>query len=93
MKTRSYLLILILLLAASPMATAQAKPSSCDTRAESRQFDFWVGDWDVVATKENKPAGVSHIERAIGNCVIWENWTSLGTSGYTGKSYTPTTQT
>jgi hypothetical protein len=87
MKTRSYLLTLILLLAASLIATAQAKPSPCDTRAESRQFDFWVGDWDVVATKANKPAGVSHIERAIGNCVIWENWTSLGTSGYAGKSY------
>ena len=88
MKTRSYLLTLILLLAASLIATAQAKPSPCDTRAESRQFDFWVGDWDVVATKANKPAGVSHIERAIGNCVIWENWTSLGNSaGYAGKSY------
>lgn len=61
--------------------------SPCDYKAENRQFDFWVGDWDVVTTKEGSPAGVSHIERAMGNCVIWENWTSLGNSGYFGKSY------
>ena len=59
----------------------------CDHRAESRQFDFWVGDWSVVSTKELTPVGHSHIERTIGNCVIWENWTSLGDAGYSGKSY------
>lgn len=59
----------------------------CDFRSESRQFDFWVGDWSVVSTKELTPVGHSHIERTIGNCVIWENWTSLGDSGYSGKSY------
>ena len=52
MKKACYVLIMILLLAASQIAIVQAKPSSCDTRVESRQFDFWVGDWDVVATKE-----------------------------------------
>lgn len=59
----------------------------CDHRAESRQFDFWVGDWSVVSTRELTPVGRSHIERTIGNCVIWENWTSLGDAGYSGKSY------
>ncbi len=58
----------------------------CTYTAENRQFDFWVGDWDVVTTKGGTPAGISHIERAIGDCVIWENWTSLGGGGY-GKSY------
>ena len=66
---------------------AKHNQSPCDYKAENRQFDFWVGDWDVVTTKEGAPAGTSHIERAIGNCVIWENWTSLGNAGYTGKSY------
>lgn len=59
----------------------------CDYTAENRQFDFWVGDWNVVTTRGAEPAGISHIERTIGDCVIWENWTSLGNSGYEGKSY------
>ncbi len=46
-----------------------------------------MGDWDVVATADGNPQGTSHIERTIGDCVIWENWTSLGNSGYFGKSY------
>jgi tetratricopeptide (TPR) repeat protein len=72
-----------------PPLVEQAKhnQSPCDYKAENRQFDFWVGDWDVVTTKEGSSAGVSHIERVIGNCVIWENWTSLGDTGYMGKSY------
>ena len=66
---------------------AKHNQSPCDYKPENRQFDFWVGDWDVVTTSEDSPAGISHIERALGNCVIWENWTSRGNAGYAGKSY------
>ncbi len=66
---------------------AQRNQAPCESRAESRQFDFWVGDWNVVTTDEFIPVGRSHIERTLGDCVIWENWTSLGQSGYAGKSY------
>jgi tetratricopeptide (TPR) repeat protein len=66
---------------------AKHNQTPCVYQAENRQFDFWVGDWDVVASKGNAPAGLSHIERAIGDCVIWENWNSLGNAGYVGKSY------
>jgi len=69
------------------LAQAERNQAPCDYRSESRQFDFWLGDWNVVTTRELTPAGRSHIERTIGNCVIWENWTSLGQSGYSGKSY------
>jgi hypothetical protein len=65
----------------------QRNRSPCTYAAESRQFDFWIGDWDVEGTQDHSPAGRSHIERTIGDCVIWENWTSLGYSGYFGKSY------
>jgi len=60
-------------------------PSTCGT-AEFHQFDFWLGDWDVTSTANGVPRGSSHISREMGGCVIWENWTSLG-SGYFGKSY------
>jgi tetratricopeptide (TPR) repeat protein len=66
---------------------ARRNQTPCDYTTENRQFDFWVGDWDVVLTKDDSPVGISHIERVIGNCVIWENWTSLGNTGYSGKSY------
>jgi len=66
---------------------AQQNQAPCESRAESRQFDFWVGDWNVVTTRELTPVGRSHIELGLGDCVIWENWTSLGESGYSGKSY------
>jgi tetratricopeptide (TPR) repeat protein len=72
---------------ASLIERAKHNQSPCDYKQENHQFDFWVGDWDVVTTNEDSPAGISHIERAIGNCVIWENWTSRGNTGYAGKSY------
>ncbi len=65
---------------------ARRNLTPCAYNAENRRFDFWVGDWDVVTTNEKTSAGTSHIEKTIGDCVIWENWASLGT-GYTGKSY------
>lgn len=57
----------------------------CDD-PEFAEFDFWLGDWDVTATGTGAPAGNSHISKEMGGCVVWENWTSLG-SGYFGKSY------
>ena len=72
---------------AALVAQAEKNQAPCDYRSESRQFDFWVGDWKVVSTTELTPVGHSHIERTIGDCVIWENWTSLGASAYAGKSY------
>ena len=58
----------------------------CDYIAENRQFDFWVGEWNVVPTAGGLPQGSSRIERELGDCVIWENWKSLG-NAYSGKSY------
>ena len=47
-----------------------------------RQFDFWLGDWNV-ATADGKLVGHDHIEKAYGNCVLQEHWTSVdgGTGG------------
>ena len=72
---------------ASLVEQANRNRSPCEYKLENRQFNFWVGDWDVVTTDDGSRAGISHIERAIGNCVIWENWTSRGNTGYAGKSY------
>ena len=47
-----------------------------------KQFDFWLGDWNV-ATAEGKLVGRDHVEKAYGGCVLQEHWTSVdgGTGG------------
>jgi len=58
----------------------------CAYAKENRQLDFWLGEWDVSTTQGGVPAGTSKIELILGDCVVQENWQSLG-SPYTGKSY------
>jgi len=58
----------------------------CRYRPESRVFDFWVGDWEVFDNQHgNGRVGHSHVERILGDCVVFENWT--GGLGGTGKSF------
>lgn len=65
--------------------THNQKP--CASTPENRQFDFWLGEWRVVTTQGETPAGDSKIELILGDCVVQENWTSGGNVGYSGKSY------
>ncbi len=60
---------------------APPSPAKC-TAAEQRQFDFWVGEWDV--TEKGKPAGHSRIERILDGCALLENWSGAG--GSEGRS-------
>ena len=53
---------------------------------EFKQFDFWLGDWNVASTADGTHRGSSHISKEMGGCVVWENWASAG-SPYFGKSY------
>lgn len=57
----------------------------CRYSEQSRQFDFWIGEWDVKSTT-GQPAGKSKIELMLGECVIYENWTSAPPQNYAGKS-------
>jgi tetratricopeptide (TPR) repeat protein len=66
------------------LAQVDKNANPCRDAAESRQFDFWIGDWNVE-TAQGQPAGTSSIQLILGTCVIMENWTSLG-GGYAGKS-------
>jgi tetratricopeptide (TPR) repeat protein len=67
------------------IVTHNQKP--CAFAAENRQFDFWLGEWNVVTSQGETPAGDSRIELILGDCVVQENWTSTGNVGYSGKSY------
>ena len=64
-----------LLLMAARTARAQAtavEQPACDA-AEHRQFDFWLGDWQVT-TPDGQQAGRNSVTRALDGCVIHEHW-------------------
>ena len=70
------------LLGIAPGAGATEEVPRGGCAAEARQFDFWVGRWNV--TEKGKPAGVNHIEPILGGCALLENW--AGAKGGMGKS-------
>lgn len=55
----------------------------CLAMAEHKQFDFWVGDWDVMV--QDQVVGTNTVERTVSGCIILENWTAAG--GGSGKSF------
>ena len=65
---------------------AELNLKPCATTPENRQFDFWLGEWNVETTQGGVPAGQSKIELILGDCVVQENWQSDG-NPYSGKSY------
>jgi tetratricopeptide (TPR) repeat protein len=67
------------------MAQAQRNARPCAASPEHRQFDFWIGEWDVQ-NSQGQPAGSSSIQLILGDCTIFENWTSAN-GAYTGKSF------
>ena len=66
--------------AATGEAADAPRPPTCEA-AEHRQFDFWVGEWQVFDRANGEPAGMSRIEKLYGGCVLRENWSSAGFQG------------
>ncbi|MES2176665.1 MAG: tetratricopeptide repeat protein [Gemmatimonadota bacterium] len=64
---------------------AIVQPCKHDTRF--REFDFWVGDWDVRPTGAPAvgPASRNRITLEESSCVVMEHWEGLG--GSTGQSF------
>jgi len=71
------------LVASAGSARAQAPAGRACEAAEHRQFDFWVGRWDVYGPK-GKKAGENRIEVIAEGCALLEQWT--GSGGFSGKS-------
>ncbi|HEY0459798.1 MAG TPA: tetratricopeptide repeat protein [Pyrinomonadaceae bacterium] len=63
------------------LADRQKRP--CMFLSEARQFDFWVGDWEVFNPQGQK-AGTNTVQLFSDGCGLMENWT--GTQGGDGKS-------
>lgn len=66
-----------------PPADPGRVATPCAERAESRRFDFWVGEWEVRGPN-GRIAGSSSVQPVAGSCALLENWTDA--KGGTGKS-------
>jgi len=83
---RNYFLVMLMFISC-PEMNAQKTP--CTSDPVYRQFDFWIGEWDVYA-KNGKKAGDSKIDLILDSCIILENWKSANAFNglyYTGKSF------
>ncbi len=71
------------LVGASALRSATAAREGCSA-PEYRQFDFWLGNWDV-RTPAGKHAGTNNVTRILGGCVLQEHWS--GAKGMHGTSF------
>ena len=67
----------------------QPIPHPCNTMAEAKQFDFWIGVWDVTPWNLSAPTaaqqmGVNDVHAILEHCAVSENW--KGARGGEGKS-------
>ena len=74
MKPLSSALIACTLALLTMTASAQTRPCSA---AEHRQFDFWLGHWDVFGPAGRK-VGENLIQPILNGCALQEDWTSNG---------------
>lgn len=73
----------LLLLPPTSGLRAQETEAPCSS-PEHRQFDFWLGEWNVFENGEK--TGENTIRRAMGGCVIHESYRSTD-SDYEGQSF------
>ncbi len=81
-------LILVLFLSTSVSFLAQdTLDNNCACFSnEHKQFDFWVGEWNVFDTLGNY-VGKNNVVKQYDNCLIQENWTSAGKNRRTSYNY------
>jgi hypothetical protein len=72
--------LVVVLMAAFAQVAPPAQPCQAP---EYRQFDFWIGDWDVYDARGER-IGANRIESIENGCGIQENWTDR--RGPTGRS-------
>lgn len=69
---------------AEAVQAVRVNSAPCEHLPEYRQFDFWIGEWEVFNPRGQK-VGENRIEKHDNGCVLWENWTAAGGGG-TGHS-------
>ncbi len=70
--------------ARSPVSTLQQQQQPPCSTPEHRQFDFWIGDWEVF-NPQGQRVGSNRIDKVLGGCALHESW--RGSTGHRGSSY------
>lgn len=78
-----YLITAIFVLTNLMLSASEGKQPPCSA-TEYRQFDFWIGEWEVFDPKGQK-VGENTIEKILSGCSLQESW--RGASGNVGHSY------
>lgn len=75
--------VLLFMSHASAQTSSQTPPASpCPSAPEWQQFDFWLGQWDVL--DGGKVIATSTIEKSTGDCIVHEHYVEA--DGYRGRS-------
>lgn len=90
-KRRLIIIGLLMMATQSAIAQSSSPPLVC-VAPEYRQFDFWIGEWDVDGGQDGKtPVGTSSITSAASGCALHEKWTNVqGTEGRSLNAYDKT---
>ena len=68
----------------------QRNAEPCEHLPEARQFDFWIGNWEVFAPNTGQRLGSNRIEKALRGCALLENWTDgMGREGKSINTFDP----
>lgn len=69
---------------------APPPPPACEA-AEHRQFDFWLGEWEVTGGPEaDRIVGRNDISRVASGCALREHWVNAGgQDGHSLSVYEP----
>lgn len=71
----------------APQQAPPAQPAPSCSSPEHRQFDFWIGRWNVTAN--GKMAGTNEITPILDGCVLKESWKGAGMSGTSLNAWDP----
>ncbi|ACV27809.1 hypothetical protein [Kangiella koreensis] len=78
-----FILLLAICFCGVAVAADPVPPPSCSSK-EHRQFDFWIGEWEVF-NPEGQKVGENTITQVLDGCALHENWHSEG--AFRGNSY------
>ena len=82
----SIVLLSVLFVAGAACAQSTTVPSPCLDDERFKQFDFWIGEWDVHLANGTF-AGSNVITSPYQGCVLVENWTSASGGGGMSINY------
>ncbi|MEO8359113.1 MAG: hypothetical protein ABI672_03705 [Vicinamibacteria bacterium] len=71
------------------MERLEQRAHPCRYDAHYRDFDYWIGEWDVRAagSPPSSPAAENIVTREYDGCVVQEHWTPGGAAAAFGSSF------